>query len=92
MLANNFLLARGGVCIRIIIKHGVNMSKNWKCPKCDCRDFDTDTIATTGSGWSKIFDMQNRKFTAVICTNCTYTEFYRSKTSTLGNVFDLFTN
>ncbi len=46
------------------------MSKNWKCPKCDCRDFDTDTIATTGSGWSKIFDMQNRKFTAVICTNC----------------------
>ena len=40
------------------------MSKGWQCPKCDCRDFDTDTIATTGSGWSKIFDMQNRKFTA----------------------------
>ena len=68
------------------------MSKNWKCPKCNCTDYDTDTIATTGSGWSKVFDMQNRKFTAVICSNCTYTEFYRGKASTLGNVFDLFTN
>ena len=67
-------------------------SNKWKCPKCDCRDYETDTIATTGSGWSKIFDMQNRKFTAVICSHCTYTEFYRGKTSTLGNIFDLFTN
>ena len=53
------------------------MSYNWKCPKCDCRDYDTDTIATTGSGLSKIFDMKNRKFTAVTCDNCSYTEFYR---------------
>ncbi|NQY36548.1 MAG: GTP-binding protein [Alteromonadaceae bacterium] len=53
------------------------MSNNWKCPKCDCRDYDTDTIATTGSGLSKIFDMKNRKFTAVTCDNCSYTEFYR---------------
>ncbi|RZQ51681.1 GTP-binding protein [Pseudoalteromonas phenolica] len=49
-------------------------------------------MATTGSSWSKIFDMQNRKFTAVTCVHCTYTEFYKSSTSTLGNVFDLFTN
>jgi len=68
------------------------MANGWQCPKCDCRDYDTDTIATTGSGFSKIFDMQNRKFTAVTCTNCTYTEFYRGKTSTLGNIFDLFTH
>ncbi len=68
------------------------MSNGWKCPKCDCRDYETDTIATTGSGWSKIFDMQNRKFTAVTCVHCTYTEFYKSSTSKLGNVFDLFTN
>ncbi len=68
------------------------MSGNWECPKCGCKQYDTDKIATTGSGLSKIFDVQNRKFTAVICTNCTYTEFYRSETNTLGNVFDLFTN
>lgn len=69
-----------------------SVSSKWKCPKCQCHEYDTDTIATTGSGWSKIFDMQNRKFTAVTCVNCTYTEFYRGKTSTLGNVFDLFTS
>ena len=80
------------ISINVFIKQGVTMSKSWKCPKCDCTDYDTDTIATTGSGWSKVFDMQNRKFTAVICSNCTYTEFYRGKASTLGNVFDLFTN
>ena len=68
------------------------MSNKGTCPKCQCREYDVDTIATTGSGWSKIFDMQNRKFTAVTCVNCTYTEFYRGKTSTLSNVFDLFTN
>ena len=68
------------------------MSGSWKCPKCSCEKYDTDTIATTGTGLSKLFDVQNRKFTAVICNNCTYTEFYRAETSTLGNVFDLFTN
>jgi hypothetical protein len=68
------------------------MSQQWQCPKCDCNKYETDTIATTGSGWSKIFDMQNRKFTAVTCVNCSYTEFYRGKTSALGNIFDLFTH
>ena len=68
------------------------MNKNkWQCPKCDCQHFETDSIATTGSGWSKIFDMQNRKFTAVICDNCTYTEFYRTEASKLGNIFDFLT-
>lgn len=67
------------------------MKNGWLCPKCAHNLYDTDTIATTGSGWSKIFDMQNRKFTAVSCKKCTYTEFYKGKTSTLGNIFDLFT-
>jgi predicted nucleic-acid-binding Zn-ribbon protein len=43
------------------------MSNNWTCSKCDCTDYETDTVATTDGGWSKIFDMQNRKFTAVTC-------------------------
>lgn len=28
----------------------------------------------------------------VSCTNCGYTEIYKGSTSTLSNVFDLFTN
>lgn len=67
------------------------MSSKWQCPKCQCKEYEVDTIATTGSGWSKIFDMQNRKFTAVTCAQCTYTEFYKGNTSKLGNIFDFFT-
>ena len=66
--------------------------RNYRCPKCNNRTFETDTIATTGSGWSKIFDLQNRKFTTVSCSHCGYTELYRgSKSSTIENIFDLFT-
>lgn len=67
------------------------MARGWSCPKCDNRSYDEDTIAATGAGWSKIFDVQNRKFVTVTCTRCTYTELYKSKTGKLGNVFDFFT-
>jgi len=66
--------------------------RNYKCPKCNNRTFETDTIATTGSGFSKFFDLQNRKFMTVSCSNCGYTELYKgSKSSTITNIFDLFT-
>lgn len=67
------------------------MTPRWTCPKCQSNRYDTDTIAATGSGFSKLFDVQNRKFTAVICQQCSYTEFYKTKASRLGNVFDFFT-
>lgn len=66
--------------------------RNYKCPKCSNRSYETDRISTTGSGLSKIFDLQNRKFTAVSCTRCGFTEMYKgNKASTIENIFDLFT-
>ena len=53
------------------------MQKEYKCPKCGCTSYEKDTISTTGSGLSKFIDVQNRKFTAISCTNCKYTEFYK---------------
>jgi len=41
---------------------------------------------------SKIFDIQNQKYSSVTCKRCTYTEFYKAKTSALSNIFDFFTN
>jgi len=64
---------------------------NWSCPKCRHDDFETDQFAATGGGLSKIFDIQNKKFTTVSCTRCGYTEIYKTETSTLGNIFDFFT-
>jgi predicted nucleic-acid-binding Zn-ribbon protein len=65
---------------------------NWNCPKCQNREFETGQFAATGGGFTKFFNIQNKKFTTVTCTRCKYTEIYKAETSTLGNVLDFFTN
>lgn len=64
---------------------------SYKCPKCGNTEYDVDQIRTTGGGFSKIFDVQNKKFVAVSCKRCRYTELYKSETTALGNIFDFFT-
>lgn len=66
--------------------------QNWYCPKCQNQEFETDEFRATGGRFAKIFDVQNKKFSTVSCSKCGYTELYRGSTSTLGNVFDFFTN
>ncbi len=65
---------------------------NYKCPKCNNRSFETDSIATTGSGWSKIFDLQNRKFHVISCANCGYCEMYKGgRSRSITQILDFFT-
>lgn len=69
------------------------MKREYKCEKCGNKKYDKSEIRTTGGKLSKIFDVQNKKFIAVSCTNCGYTEFFRiNDSSTLSNIFDFFTN
>ncbi len=63
----------------------------FKCAKCSNNEYETSEFRATGGFLSKIFDVQNRKFTTVTCTRCKYTEIYRADSSGLGNIFDLFT-
>ena len=66
---------------------------NFKCPKCSNTSCDIDEFRAVGGFWSKIFNVQHRKFTTVTCERCTYTELYRAAGSgALANIFDLFTN
>ncbi|MEZ9820029.1 zinc ribbon domain-containing protein [Shewanella sp. 10N.286.45.A1] len=65
--------------------------EKWTCIKCNHREFETGEIRVSGGFWSRIFDMQNKRYYAVTCSNCSYTEFYKGKSSALGNAFDLFT-
>lgn len=68
------------------------MGKSYKCPKCGNTSYERDKIRTTGGGLSKIFDVQNKRFIAIICTDCGYTEFYKEGNSgTLSNIFDFLT-
>lgn len=58
------------------------------CPKCGHDAAEIDRIATTGAGLTKFFDIQNRRFKAVICKNCGYTEFYAGQDGDV--IIDLF--
>ena len=64
---------------------------SYTCAKCGHEDFETGEIRAGGGIWSKIFDVQGRRFTTVICRRCRYTEMFQADTSTLGNVFDFLT-
>ncbi len=45
----------------------------------------------TGGIRTKVFDVQSQEHTFVTYQKCSYTQFYKAKTSTLINIFDLFT-
>lgn len=64
---------------------------NYHCPKCANTDCKAGEIRVAGGFWSKIFEVANKKYTAVTCTKCKYTEFYNAPASMLGNIFDFFT-
>lgn len=64
---------------------------NWQCAKCGNQEFETDQFRATGGILSKIFDVQTKRFTTVICGRCSYTEIYATKSSALGSVFDFLT-
>ena len=65
---------------------------NYRCPKCDNTTYELGEMRATGGTLSKIFDVQNKKFTSVTCKKCTYTEFFKARTSAISNIFDFFTN
>ena len=64
----------------------------YRCPKCGNTECEIDEFRATGGFLSKVFDVQSKKFTTVSCTQCRYTELFKTDSSTLGNVFDFFTN
>ena len=66
--------------------------KNWVCPKCTHEEYHTGEMRVAGSFWTKIFNIQNKRYASVSCSQCSYTEFYKDQPSSrLSNVFDFFT-
>jgi len=67
-------------------------AKSYLCPKCGGKKAEMDNIRTTGSGFTRYFNIQNRKFTAVSCAHCGFTEFYKAnRTSGASNILDFIT-
>ncbi|UOQ44395.1 zinc ribbon domain-containing protein [Halobacillus salinarum] len=60
------------------------------CVKCGSQDAGQKDVSMTGSGLSKMLDVQNNKFTVVYCKKCGYSEFYNQQASKGSNILDLF--
>lgn len=70
-----------------------NKKIDYKCVKCGESRYESGEIRTTRGFWTKIFNIQNRKFISLSCNHCGYTEFYsKDKAKTAENVLDFFTN
>ncbi|MDR1017470.1 MAG: zinc ribbon domain-containing protein [Lachnospiraceae bacterium] len=64
----------------------------YRCPKCGCGAYSKDQLQATGGDFSKIFNVQNKKFITISCENCGYTELYKAETSTGMNILDFLMN
>ena len=62
------------------------------CPKCGNTHYETDQFQATGGNFAKIFDIQNKRFTTVSCSQCGYTELYQAETSSGMNILDFLLN
>jgi uncharacterized protein len=61
---------------------------HYPCPKCSGRDWDVGEIRASGGVWSSILDVENKYFTHLTCTKCSYTEFYKVRSSDLASITD----
>ncbi|PAD20593.1 zinc ribbon domain-containing protein [Terribacillus saccharophilus] len=60
------------------------------CMKCGGTEVDQKEVAMTGTGLSKLFDVQHNQFLVISCTQCGYSEFYNKQSSEASNILDLF--
>ncbi len=60
----------------------------FKCTKCAGTHYESDQFQATGGNFAKLFDVQNKKFITVSCTQCGYTELYKNQTTDGWNILD----
>ena len=63
------------------------------CPKCDQRGAQVEKLAMSGTGLSRLFEIQPHRYVFVSCHNCGYTEVYNLTTlegkDDLGDLLDI---
>ncbi|MZQ81263.1 hypothetical protein GQF01_03885 [Paenibacillus sp. 5J-6] len=67
----------------------------FKCAKCGTCECSVKEVAVNGTGFSKIFDIENNHFLFVSCLNCGFVEAYNPdvlrghKSGKLGTIMDI---
>jgi uncharacterized protein len=62
----------------------------YTCHRCGCNACSLGEARITGGFWSKVFDIEGRKFSTITCKRCRHTEFFEADRNTLSNIFDFF--
>lgn len=71
------------------------IANQFHCAKCKHDECNVKEVAMTGTGLSKMFDIQHHHFMFVSCTNCGVTEIYDpdvlrgQKSGQLGTILDI---
>lgn len=66
-------------------------AKPWRCMKCESEQYESGEMRVSGGFWSRMFDVQNKKFSTISCMACGHTEIYKRTSSTAGNILDFLT-
>lgn len=69
------------------------IAERFVCPKCQSKGAQVKRFAATGTGLSRLFDIEHNVFIAASCENCGHTEIYNPEIlegkDDLGTVLDL---
>jgi len=71
------------------------IEQHFKCSKCGGHQCSVKEVAMTGTGLSKLFDIQHNHYLFVSCLRCGFVEVYdpdilsRQKSGKLGSIMDI---
>jgi predicted nucleic-acid-binding Zn-ribbon protein len=69
------------------------LSAAFVCEKCDHQGAHVEKLAMSGTGISRLFEIQPYRYAFASCNNCGYTEIYNLKTlegkDDLGDILDI---
>ena len=54
------------------------LAEKFKCQKCNSIGAEVRRVAVTGTGLSRMLDIQHNEYIGVSCKACGYTDFYNS--------------
>lgn len=56
------------------------LAQEFVCAKCGEQGADAEQLSMSGTGLSRLFEVQPYRYAFVSCTNCGYTEVYNLET------------
>lgn len=60
----------------------------YTCVKCGNQSYEVLDVSATSGMLSRMVNLQNRRFSAVVCQRCRYVEFYQTQSGALRNIAD----